>query len=501
MPANFLHGVETIELDIGPRAIRQVKTAVVGLVGTAPMFDVDPANRTLNSIQIVTNDRDARLYFGANREGFTIPRALDAIFDQGTGIVLVVNVLDLATDTTTVATPTSGTGNFTFDADGIIKIADLDPDDPIRRYGLSAVEVKSGDGAATYVLNTDYTVQSADGTIKRVAGGAIAAQASVRIGYTFVDPTDVTNSDIIGTVDGSGNRTGMQAFLDSYNLFGMYPKILIAPVFSPQTSITSELNVLAHKFRAIAMVDAPIGTTFQAAITGRGPLGAINFNTSSERLVLCYPHLKVYDIATDTEDLEPMSQRLAGVMCAKDQERGYWWSPSNTEFKGIVGTERRLTAMINDPTSEVNLLNEVGITTMFNSFGTGMRSWGNRTAAWPTLTHPRNFINIRRVADVIHESVEYSMLQFIDYPINAALIDAVTESVNGFLRTLVVRGAIIDGECSYDPTKNPAVALSLGHLTFDIRFMPPPPAERMTFESFIDISILNQLGRSIREAA
>ena len=33
MPANFLHGVETIEILKGPRPIRQVKTAVVGLIG------------------------------------------------------------------------------------------------------------------------------------------------------------------------------------------------------------------------------------------------------------------------------------------------------------------------------------------------------------------------------------------------------------------------------------------------------------------------------------
>lgn len=499
MPSSWLHGVETIEIDVGPRPIRQVKTAVVGLVGTAPMFDVDPADRTLNTLQLVTNDRDARRYFGANRESYSIPRALDAIFDQGAGIVLVVNVLDIATDTTVVAAPTSGTGNFTFDADGKIYLAASGSG--VRHYGVSAVSVKSADGTTTHTVTTDYTVNSADGTITRVPGGGITTGASVRVGYTHVDPTDVVNSDIIGTVDGGGNRTGMQAFLDAYNLFGFYPKILIAPFYSPQTAIATEMNVLAGKFRAIALVDAPIGTTFQQAINGRGPSGSINFNTSSERLVLCYPHLKVYDSATDKEVLEPMSQRLAGVICAKDNERGYWWSPSNTEFKGIVGTERRLTAMINDPQSEVNLLNEVGIVTVFNSFGTGLRSWGNRSAAWPTLTHPRNFINIRRTADVIHESVEYSMLQFIDYPINDALIDAVTESVNSFLRTLIVRGALIDGECSYDPTKNPATELALGHLTFDIVFMPPPPAERITFESFIDINLLNQLGRSIQEAA
>jgi phage tail sheath protein FI len=243
------------------------------------------------------------------------------------------------------------------------------------------------------------------------------------------------------------------------------------------------------------LLDAPIGTTYDQVISGRGPTGNINFNTSSGRAVLCYPHLKVYDTATDSERLEPYSQRLAGVMCAKDTEKGYWWSPSNTEIKGIVGVERELSAMINDPQSEVNLLNEVGITTLFNTFGTGIRTWGNRSAAWPSVTHPKNFINVRRTADILHESVEYSMLQFIDMPINNALIDSITESVNAFIRVMVGRGALLDGKCTYDRNKNPPTEVALGHLVFDIDFMPPTPAERMTFESFINIDLIKQLGQ------
>jgi len=42
------------------------------------------------------------------------------------------------------------------------------------------------------------------------------------------------------------------------------------------------------------------------------------------------------------------------------------------------------------------------------------------------------------------------MLQFIDMPINTALIDGITESVNSFMRTLISRGALIDGKCWFD---------------------------------------------------
>ena len=408
MPASYLHGVETIEIEKGARTIRTVKTAVVGLVGTAPIQDVEDEYKTINEPVLISSDVDAVKYFGTAKDGFTIPQALDAIFDQGAGVVLVVNVFN-----------------------------------PDKHESVA----------------------------------------------------DVTKADIIGGVDSvTGKRTGLQTFKDCYSLFGYFPKTIIAPVYCEDTAVVSEMQVICDKIRAIGIVDAPVGTTVQDAIKGRGPQGTINFNTSSDRIVLCYPHLKVYDSASDSNVLEPYSQRLAGVMAAKDVDKGYHWSPSNTEIKGIIGVEKQLTSMINDPTSEVNTLNEAGIVTVFNSYGTGFKTWGNRSAAYPTSTNVTNFINIRRTADILHESVEYSMLQFIDYPIDNGLIESITETVNSFIRTLIGRGALIDGKCTYNVDKNPVAEIANGHILFDVEFMPPVPAERITFESFIDIELLKSLG-------
>ena len=94
MPASFLHGVETIEIEKGARTIRTVKTAVIGLVGTAPLEDVDAEYRTVNEPTLILNEIDAVKYFGSPKNGYTIPQALQAIFDQGAGVVIVVNVFD-----------------------------------------------------------------------------------------------------------------------------------------------------------------------------------------------------------------------------------------------------------------------------------------------------------------------------------------------------------------------------------------------------------------------
>ncbi|WP_140921079.1 phage tail sheath subtilisin-like domain-containing protein [Limnobaculum xujianqingii] len=461
MAANFLHGVETLEIENGPRAIRVVKSAVIGLIGTAPCGPVNDLTLCLSE--------SAGAEFGPRLSNFSIPYALKAIYDHGAGTVFIINVLDPDKHRN------EATGHsITF---GVNNRASL-PHAAI----ISAV-VKADN--VTYVADTDYTINLVTGELIRMTTGSIPAKGTVTVDYTYADPSKVTPADIIGAVNAAGNRTGLNALEDAYNRYGFFAKLIIAPGFSTLNSVSTELIAAADKYGAMALIDAPIGTTPNQAISGRGPMGTINFATSSDRAILCYPHLKVYDSATNSNFLEPMSQRQAGLMAAKDLERGYWWSPSNTEFKGIVGAERSLSARIDDPNSEVNLLNENGIVTVFNSFGTGLRSWGNRSAAWPSTTHMKNFISVRRVKDIIDESIRYSSLQFVDMPITQAVIDAIVESVNQFFRKLIGDGALLGGECWYDAERNPQTQLELGNVLFQYKMTPPPPMERITYESEI----------------
>lgn len=478
MAANYLHGCETITIKDGPRPVKLVKSAVTGLVGIAPIGPV-------NVPTLIAADKDMA-QFGVDLPGFTIASALDANFDQGrptAGVVIVINVLDPAIHKTAVANE-----NITFDAaTDLAKLA---------HPAVADLVLKSSDGATTYVAGTDFTLDAVTGALTRKAGGGIALGATVKAAsYTYADPTKVTPADIIGAIDLAGRRSGMQAFLDTFTLMGFFPKRLIAPVFCTLNSVSTELIAMANRLRARAYIDAPIGITPAQAIAGRGPAGSINFNTSANRARLCYPHVKVYDKTANADRLEPLSQRAAGLGNAIDIEKGYWWSPSNQEIYGITGVERTISAMINDPNCEANLLNEVGITTVFNSFGTGLRLWGNRMASWPTDTHPSNFENVLATGDIIDESIEYFCLQFIDQPATNAWIDSIVESVNGFLRKLVGDGAILDGRCWFDQAENTVEEMAAGHFVFSRDFMPPTPGERITHKTRVNINYLKNLGK------
>ena len=471
MAANFLHGVETIELDNGSRPVRVVKTAVIGVVGTAPCGAVN------ESTLLITEADGAK--FGPALEGFTLPNALRAIYDAGVGTIVAINVLDPDKHKSQVTDE-----EITFNAYGMAYLGHP-----------SVVDTVTLKDNATAVDTDWYKLDNVTGKVWLTEAGMSLCNKAVKASYDYADNTKVTPADIIGALDSNGKRTGMQLWIESMSRFGFSPKILIAPGFSSLQSVSTEMINLADRMSSIAYIDAPVGITPQQAIEGRGPQGSINFNTSSERARLCYPHVKAYNPDLNEEVLEPLSARASGLRAKVDNDRGYWWSNSNQEIPGITGVERYLTAQIDDASCEVNLLNEAGITTVFNGFGTGYRLWGNRTAAWPTVTHIKNFESVRRTADMINESLRLSSMQFIDRPINQALIDALVESGCAFIRKLVGDGAILGGTVWYDPDRNPKEELALGHLLLSYKFTAPPPLERLTQETEItDEYLLNLKG-------
>lgn len=462
MAVNYLHGVETLEVEKGVRSVKTVKSAVIGLIGTAPMGPV-------NALTPCLSEKDASA-FGAQFSGFTIPQALDAIYDQDAGTVLVINVLDPQKHVSVVENE-------------VVNFEKINGKAQLAHPVVSQLVLKD-DEDRSYTEGEDYRFDAQTGTLINLGKG-ITAGKTVKAHYTYADPTKVTAADILGSVNAAGHRTGMKLLNDSFNLFGYVAKILIAPVYCTQNSVSTELIAMAEKLGAVTYIDAPIGTTFTQALAGRGPEGTINFNTSSDRVRLCYPHVKVYDAQTNSERLEPLSQRAAGLRAKVDQEKGFWWSSSNQEILGITGVERALSAMLDSPQSEVNLLNEQGITTIFSSYGSGLRLWGNRTAAWPSVTHLRNFENVRRTGDVINESLRYFSQQYMDRPITQALIDALTESVNAYGRKLIGDGALLGFNCWFDPARNGETELAAGRLLLSYKYTPPPPMERLTFETEI----------------
>ena len=89
MPEQFLHGIEVVELDDGPRPIRTVKSSVIGLIGTAP--EADAKKFPLDTPILIAGRRTEAA--GLGKTG-TLPAAIDGIFDQCGAMVAMVRVAE-----------------------------------------------------------------------------------------------------------------------------------------------------------------------------------------------------------------------------------------------------------------------------------------------------------------------------------------------------------------------------------------------------------------------
>ncbi|AFO91524.1 phage tail sheath C-terminal domain-containing protein [Phaeobacter inhibens] len=118
--SGFLHGVEVLEIDTGPRPIRTISTGVIGIVGTAPAADADAF--PLNTPVLIAGSRSeaAKLDMTADGTGGgTLPGALDGIFDQIGAVVIAVRVEEGADDTETLANMIGGVNATTGQFEGV----------------------------------------------------------------------------------------------------------------------------------------------------------------------------------------------------------------------------------------------------------------------------------------------------------------------------------------------------------------------------------------------
>lgn len=465
--SQFLHGAEVVPLEGGPRPIRTVSSAVIGLVGSARK---GPRNKP---ILIRGSLTEALRVFGA--EG-TLADAVRAILDQSPAAVVCVNVFDPKTHTRAVPA-----AEFTLDGDSVVVAEDA-----------SAVVVKNKAKSTTYQTPGDYAFDAATGKLTRNSGGNIAADAELSIAFSIPDPAAVTDTAVIGgTDDATGAYEGVEALRGAESAHGVRPRILCAPGFTGKTTGAKAANTLAapvaaallkvaRRLRAIAVLDGP-NSTDAAAADFRGLF-------DSRRAYLVEPHLEVWDPQANANAIEPPSARAAGVIAATDARRGFWTSPSNQPIHGISGTTRPVDFALDDPASRANTLNAGQIATVIRAAG-GFRLWGNRTCA----ADPRwAFLPVARTADLIADSILRAHRWAVDRGITRNYLDEVAGSVNAYLRELVALGAIVGGECSPSEANTPR-ALADGQVFFDYQFTPVAPAERLTFRARLTNDYLEEV--------
>lgn len=504
MPETFLHGVEVVEINDGPRPIRTVRSSVIGIVGTAP--DSQPEVKATLQTGVIANNN--ALLFTAVLEGalgnqigvrFLDPGANDAalavsvsgtdinvslatgptgaITSTATAIATAIGANTAASALVTVANAGASTGVGVVTAFRRQALADgID-----EAFPLNTPVLVPGDQAQAALLGSTGTLPAAmDGIFDQT--GAVVVVVRVEEGATAED----TVTNVIGGVDvTTGAYEGVHAFLGSETTNGFCPRILCAPGFTSDrptnlaNPVVAELVGIAERLRAVIIADGP-NTSDADAITYRGDWG-------SKRVYIVDPAVKIRNSSAEIIN-EPASARVAGLIAKTDNDDGFWWSPSNRVINGIIGIGRDIDFTLGDANSRANLLNEQEVATIIRQ--DGYRLWGNRTAS----DDPKfAFLSVVRTADIINDSILRAHLWAVDRNITRTYLEDVSQSVNDFLDRLKAQGAILGGRCFPSPGLNTPSSISDGKVFFDVEFTPPYPAEHIQFRSKLTNEFIEEI--------
>lgn len=463
MAESFLHGVEVIEIDAGPRPIQTARSGVIGIVGTAP--NADAAAFPLNTPVLIAGSRLEAAKLDTVGTGLgTLPAALDSIFDQIGAVVVVVRVDTGANDTATLANILGGVNAINGKYEGVHALLGAEAVVGVqpkiicvpgfthqrRTQAVTAVTV-SAQGTG-YTSAPTVTLSGGGGTgaaaVATVEGGKVTKVTVTNVG------TGYTSAPTVAFAGGGGTGAAATA------AFG-----------TASNAVVAELLGIATRLRAVIIADGP-STTDSAVVGYAGDFG-------SKRVYVVDPKVTKVDSTgnTVTQFASPVA---AGVIARVDNERGYWWSPSNQEIFGITGTERPIDFALGDTSARANLLNEQNVATIIRE--SGFRLWGNRTLSSDPLWA---FLCVVRTADTINESLLRAHMWAVDRGITKQYVEDVVNGVNSFLRDQKAKGAILGGTCWADKDLNTPASVAAGRVYFNFDFTPVYPAERIVFRSHL----------------
>lgn len=463
----FLHGVEVIDIDAGPRPISTVRSSVIGLIGTAP--NADATAFPLNTPVLIAGSRReaANLDLLGTGEG-TLPTAMDSIFDQAGAVVIVVRVEEGETDAETLANILGGVNAVTGQYEGVhafVAAKSVVGFQPRILLAPGFTHNRTSGGVTAITVGTQGSGYTSAPTVAITGGGGTGATAVAVLGtganagkvvsVTVTNPgSGYTSAPSVAFTGGGGTLAAATA---SFGTVG--------------NAVVAELIGIAERLRAVIIADGP-NTNDADAIAYADDFG-------SKRVYLVDPKvIKVDDEgANQTEWSSPC---VAGLLAKSDNERGFWWSPSNQNINGIIGTSRPIDFTLGDPNARANLLNEMKVATIIRE--DGFRLWGNRTLS---SDQKWAFLCVVRTADIINDSLLAAHLWAVDRGITKQYVEDVVEGVNAYLRHLTTIGAILGGVCWADPDLNTPDQIAQGKVYFDFDFSPVYPAEHIIMRSHL----------------
>lgn len=276
----------------------------------------------------------------------------------------------------------------------------------------------------------------------------------------------VTAETFIGSDNGPGKRTGIQAFLENH-----VASIMAVPGITVPDVIVSLIAHCENTQSRFAVLDMP------RDISDTKKLIEYRELVDSTYAAMYHPWIQCFDRSNKKPGYFPPSGAVVGVYSRTDIQRGVHKAPAN-ETVSCTGLNIPYTK------GEQDILNPQGINLIRALPGQGIRIWGARTASSNAAF---KYVNIRRLFIYVEESIKANTGWVVFEPNDAGLWNRVNLSVNGFLNTTFRNGMFAGAtpEESYFVEIGPSTMtqddIQNGRLICNIGIAPSRPAEFVIF--------------------
>ncbi|TFG42812.1 MAG: phage tail sheath family protein [Syntrophobacterales bacterium] len=285
---------------------------------------------------------------------------------------------------------------------------------------------------------------------------------------------DADDGDYVGTDNGAGSRTGLQAFneVDGINI------VCIPGI----TSKTVQIAMIAHceNLKDRFCILDPKKDADMNAIQDQKE------DVVSEKgfAALYYPSIKAPLETVEGSKIKvvhefiPPSGCIAGIYARSDAERGVHKAPANEIVRGALELEVSMTK------AEQDILNPKGINCIRAFPGRGIRVWGARTTSADPLW---KYVNVRRLLLYIEESIDEGTRWVVFEPNNEKLWGRVAATITDFLTRVWRDGALMGKKpaeaffVKCDRTTMTQGDIDNGRLICIVGVAPVKPAEFVIF--------------------
>lgn len=232
----------------------------------------------------------------------------------------------------------------------------------------------------------------------------------------------ISAADFVGSDNGAGKRTGIQAFLDNDNVSLMAVPGIVDP--NVQLSLIAHCENLGSRF---AVLDMPKNANKIQDIMNHRQM------FDSHYAAFYHPWVHVFDPLDKKNLAIPPSGSMLGIFARSDNCRGVHKAPTNEVVRACVGLECQFNK------GEQDLLNPNGVNLICAFRGQSIRVWGARTASsnagW-------KYVNVRRLFIFIEKSIKVNTNWVVFEPNDEDLWVRVKRSISLFLTRMWRDGAL-----------------------------------------------------------